>query len=224
MERKFKGVWIPADVWLDERLSLVEKCVLVEIDSLSTSEEGCTASNLYLAKFAQLSIRTVVNAIAKLYSLDLITITNNGSKHRIIVSNLNKMASCKNSYSAKNNTLQRKICAVENSTAQNMRSINIVSKKVIKKMDNYQAHAYEVESYNDILDNLDVHGIYRLSVFEFIKHLHLNGHQVINSRLESLIISLDRRYPRDDVAKCIEIKTAITNGYVRLPSEEYNYN
>ena len=33
MERQFKGVWIPAEVWLDNRLTLVEKALLAEIDS-----------------------------------------------------------------------------------------------------------------------------------------------------------------------------------------------
>ena len=35
-QRKFRGIWIPADVWLDERLSAVEKVLLMEIDSLDS--------------------------------------------------------------------------------------------------------------------------------------------------------------------------------------------
>ena len=44
-ERDFKGVWIPKEVWLDTRLSMIEKGILVEIDSLDFSESGCFASN-----------------------------------------------------------------------------------------------------------------------------------------------------------------------------------
>ena len=34
MNRDFKGVWIPKEVWLDDKLSWMEKLFLVEIDSL----------------------------------------------------------------------------------------------------------------------------------------------------------------------------------------------
>ena len=35
MDRQFSGVWIPAEVWLDNRLTLVEKALLAEIDSFT---------------------------------------------------------------------------------------------------------------------------------------------------------------------------------------------
>ena len=213
MERKFKGIWIPAEIWLDTNLTAIEKLILAEIDSLSCNENGCIATNLYLANFAQLSVRTLAGILAKFNDLGYISIENSGNKMRIIKINR-----------AKFNNQPCKICTVEQPTVQNLHAINIVSKKVTKKDINHQACTRELESYNEILDNLDVHGVYRLSVFDFIKHLNLNGNKVINSRLESLILALDRRYRQDDIAKSVEIKTAITNGYVRLPSEEYNYN
>lgn len=67
--RDFKGVWIPKEVWLDERLSAVEKIILVEIDSLDSSERGCWASNQHIAEFCQVSERTVSAAISKLKQL-----------------------------------------------------------------------------------------------------------------------------------------------------------
>jgi len=54
MERAFKGVWIPKEIWLDDNLNWVEKVLLVEIDSLD-NEEGCFASNAYFANFFKLS-------------------------------------------------------------------------------------------------------------------------------------------------------------------------
>jgi hypothetical protein len=45
MNRDFKGVWIPKDVWLDHNLTWMEKLLLVEIDSLD-AEKGCFASNI----------------------------------------------------------------------------------------------------------------------------------------------------------------------------------
>jgi hypothetical protein len=64
--RDFKGVWIPKEVWLNENLSIVEKCLLVEIDSLDNSERGCFASNEYLANFFKLSESRMANIISDL--------------------------------------------------------------------------------------------------------------------------------------------------------------
>ena len=50
MNRDFKGVWIPRDVWVDRELGWVEKLFFVEIDSLD-NEDGCYASNNYFANF-----------------------------------------------------------------------------------------------------------------------------------------------------------------------------
>lgn len=33
MKRKFKGIWIPAEIWLSQKLTLQEKCLIAEIDS-----------------------------------------------------------------------------------------------------------------------------------------------------------------------------------------------
>lgn len=64
--RDFKGVWIPKEIWLNTDLSIIEKVLLVEIDSLDNSEKGCFASNEYLASFVQLSEGRVANIISDL--------------------------------------------------------------------------------------------------------------------------------------------------------------
>ena len=64
--RDFKGVWIPKEIWLNSDLSIIEKVLLVEIDSLDNSDRGCFASNEYLAKFVQLSEGRVANIISDL--------------------------------------------------------------------------------------------------------------------------------------------------------------
>ena len=67
MERDFKGVWIPKEIWLNEELTLMEKCFLTEIDSLDR-EQGCFASNQYFADFFHLKItRTsqIINSLIK---------------------------------------------------------------------------------------------------------------------------------------------------------------
>ena len=65
-ERDFKGVWIPKEIWLNTDLSIIEKVLLVEIDSLDNSDRGCFASNEYLAKFVQLSESRVAHIISDL--------------------------------------------------------------------------------------------------------------------------------------------------------------
>ena len=67
-EREFKGIWFPAEVWLDTRLTALEKMILMEIDSLD-GDGGCWASNDYLADFCVCSKATVTRAISKLIEL-----------------------------------------------------------------------------------------------------------------------------------------------------------
>lgn len=68
-ERNFKGVWIPADVWLNTDLSIQEKVMLVEIDSLNACpNRGCWANNDHFAKFFGLSksrVSEVINSLVK---------------------------------------------------------------------------------------------------------------------------------------------------------------
>jgi hypothetical protein len=71
MERGFKGVFIPADIWLNTELTASEKMLFAEIDSLD-NEEGCYATNEYLASFCGVSVPTITRGIAKLKSLGYI--------------------------------------------------------------------------------------------------------------------------------------------------------
>ena len=72
MNRDFKGVWIPKEVWLDEKLSWMEKLFLVEVDSLN-AEKGCFASNAYFGEFFQLSNSRVSEIVKSLVSKGYIT-------------------------------------------------------------------------------------------------------------------------------------------------------
>ena len=47
-ERKFKGIWIPAEIWKSNFLTMQEKIFYVEIDSLD-NEDGCFATNDYFS-------------------------------------------------------------------------------------------------------------------------------------------------------------------------------
>lgn len=87
-ERQFKGVWIPQEVWLDDRMTALDKIILVEIDSLDNPETGCYATNEYLANFCQCGITKISTAISKLIELDYIYIKSFDGRQRILKSRL----------------------------------------------------------------------------------------------------------------------------------------
>lgn len=73
-QRDFKGVWIPKDIWLSDKLSLMEKVLFVEIHSLD-NERGCFASNRYFAEFFLVSERQIQNHLAALKEKGFIAVT-----------------------------------------------------------------------------------------------------------------------------------------------------
>jgi len=67
LERDFKGVWIAKEIWLDNKLTWMEKLFITEINSLD-KENGCFASNNYFAEFFQISpgrCSQIINSIIK---------------------------------------------------------------------------------------------------------------------------------------------------------------
>lgn len=84
--RKFKRVWIPADYWLDENLSIMEVVILTEIDSLD-GENGCFASNKHFADFLGVTSGRASQLITDLKEKGYIQVTyttNNNVTQRII--------------------------------------------------------------------------------------------------------------------------------------------
>lgn len=73
MQRDFKGIWIPKEIWLSRDLTLQEKVFLAEIDSLDNND-GCFASNQYFAEFFQLSKNRCSEIIKSLEEKSFITV------------------------------------------------------------------------------------------------------------------------------------------------------
>lgn len=69
--RGWKGIWMPAELWTAEELSVNEKWLLAEIDSLD-SGEGCYASNEHLRKMLNVSNGVLYNCLTKLKEMGLI--------------------------------------------------------------------------------------------------------------------------------------------------------
>lgn len=81
-KRDFKGVWIPKEIWLSTDLKVMEKLILVEIDSLD-NEDGCFASNEHFSKFFSLSknrCSEIIKSLEKKGYIDINYIYQDGSK------------------------------------------------------------------------------------------------------------------------------------------------
>lgn len=84
--RKFKGVWIPAEYWLDENLTIMEVVLITEIDSLD-GENGCFASNNHFANFLGVTAGRASQLIKNLSEKGYISVsynTQNNVTQRVI--------------------------------------------------------------------------------------------------------------------------------------------
>lgn len=84
MEREFKGVWIPAKVWLDKRLTLVEKALLAEIDSFTGNGKSFMKSNDTIQDEYGISRNTIGRSLHKLQKLGFVDVTFNGRVRCVI--------------------------------------------------------------------------------------------------------------------------------------------
>ena len=67
MNRDFKGIWIPKEIWLQKGLSAQEKCLWAEIHSLYSADVGgCYASNEYLMDFLNVKERRLQEMLSNL--------------------------------------------------------------------------------------------------------------------------------------------------------------
>ena len=85
MEREFKGVWIPAEIWLDARLTLVEKALYAEIDSFSGNGKTFHKANETIQLEYGVSRPTISKAIKKLTDLGFIEATFDGRTRHLTV-------------------------------------------------------------------------------------------------------------------------------------------
>lgn len=147
-QRDFKGVWIPKKIWVAKDLGWTEKLVLVELDSLD-NENGCFASNDYLAEFFKLSKDRISRIISSLKEKGYITVElhyKQGTKQiekRVIRSNIHQYPIGENT-----NTLLAKTTIgigentntpIGENTKDNNTSFNNTSNNTINKTDSGQA-------------------------------------------------------------------------------------
>lgn len=88
-ERDFKGVWIPRDIWLSKELTLREKVLLVEIDSLHKNG-SCFATNKYFAEFFGLSRARISEVISSLIAKGFLQAEYTKAGRRTLITHMEK--------------------------------------------------------------------------------------------------------------------------------------
>lgn len=148
MYRDFKGVWIPKEIWLNDKLSLLEKVLLVEISSLD-NEEHCIASNEYLASFCGCSESSVTKAIKKLKKLELLEeIAFDGRIRKLRVVNFTSLPS---KFYEHNNIAINNINSITNTEVLDNTINNKSNNKLLeqKKKNRYEQCYEEIEKFTD---------------------------------------------------------------------------
>ena len=85
VNRDFKGIWIPREVWLAQGLSPNEKILWAEIHSLHSREKGgCYASNDYLCNFIGVKERRLQEMISNLKAYGLVVQVSFDGRERVI--------------------------------------------------------------------------------------------------------------------------------------------
>lgn len=140
LTRDFKGIWIPKEVWLDNRLNTIDKIILLEIDSLDISDEGCYASNKYLSDFCQCTEWTISNSINKLIKLNYIEVVKFDGRKRYLKSRLVK--------------IQRQTCENPKADIGNSKDININNNIINNKIYNIYGEFKNVKLTDDEYNKL----------------------------------------------------------------------
>jgi hypothetical protein len=77
--RDFKGLWIPREIWLRPKLSVLKKCLWAEVYSLHDRKKGgCYASDEYLMEFLGIKRTRLYELLNSLKKLGLLETRSNG--------------------------------------------------------------------------------------------------------------------------------------------------
>jgi hypothetical protein len=69
----FKGVWVSKEIWINEKLTWMEKLFITEINALD-NDDGCFASNDFFSKFFQITKQRCSQIIKSIESKGFISI------------------------------------------------------------------------------------------------------------------------------------------------------
>ena len=200
-ERDFKGVWIPKEIWLDERLNALEKVILTEIDSLDNGERGCWASNKHIADFCQCSERSVTASISKLVSLGYIYVQSFDGRQRILRSRL-----------ANFERQTSKNCEADTQKLQESNTSNNTPTNTERKKERKKEDAQSATSYDEILSKIENLSL-RETFYEYIKMRKLIKAPMTDRALEMLVGKVQKLEPNSIDRQKKLLETAILNNW-----------
>lgn len=93
LDENFVGVWIPRQLFVDDRLSFLEKTICVVIDYLDVGNKGCRANNREIAEFCLCSVKKVQDAVARLNDCGYIDLIRFDHRTRLLKSKLRQRRS-----------------------------------------------------------------------------------------------------------------------------------
>ena len=199
LTREFRGVWFPAEVWLDDRLTATEKIILLEIDSLD-GPEGCYASNEYLAEFCQCSKNKVVEAVSKLKRLGYVKVASFDGRTRVLNTTLQDGAK---SYEA----VQNGEAAYQKNGRQDTRKVGqrILIENTSNKKERKCGYDEAIKAYTNDPELRD-------ALIEFVKMRKLIKAPMTDRAVKLLFTNLDK-LASDEQTKVAILNQSIANSW-----------
>lgn len=194
--RDFKGVWIPRKVWLDDRLNMLEKGILTEIDSLDMSESGCFASNKHIADFCQCSETKVSTAISKLIEYGYLELKSFDGRQRILKSRLSKF--------------ERQTFKNDKADSQDLRDSNTY-KRTSTNTESKKKESKKT-SYDEVLSGIEDESL-RNAFYDYIKMRTLIKAPMTDRALQMLISKVQALEPDSIDRQKALLETAILNNW-----------
>lgn len=218
-DRDFKGVWIPREVWLDERLNALDKMILTEIDSLDQGERGCYASNKYIADFCQCSESKVSKSISVLIEYGYIYVKSFDGRQRELKSRLSER--CISSYAESENLQGRQ---VKNARQENKKSYaesenlpqSNIDNNTDRKLDRQKESKKEPRvSFDSLIDGYTENEELREALRAYIQMRKAIKKPVTNRALELAFKKLDE-LARTDAEKTEVVNQSVMNSWQGL--------
>lgn len=186
MNRDFKGIWIPKEIWLNNDLKIMEKIFLVEIDSLD-NEQGCFASNGYFAEFFGITKQRCSQIINSLLAKKYISIDYE-KKGKEIVKRIIEVLSKFNRYQENLQGYQENLTGYQENAKGN-NTINNTVNNIKKERKNFQKPTREeVREYL-----IEISSIMNLE--DFFDHYDSNGWMVGRNKMKNWKATI-RRWSR----------------------------
>lgn len=215
LDREFKGVWIPKEIWLCKDLTALDRVIYAEIDSLD-NENHCTASNKYFAEFCGVGEATITRSIQKLIDKGYIEVVSFDGRHRVI-----KMIKQTN----QNDEAESSKCVANNIDNKQTNNITILSKDNIdtdfefgvkksqstktKKLSLYDKC---VSIINDYTDDVILQGLLVASLKLFLENSRESGTPFYTNTFKGKLNNL-RKLSDDDYKLRFIVQQTLDNGW-----------